>query len=450
MNSNTTNLERQRSICWTGWTALRLFAASLSLTACKDPKPAVSGAPPIAVGEDRVTLRETFSGSIDAWNPVEGSWQVRSAGDDRVLAQTATDRPFPVTLWKARRFSDVDVTVRFKPISGEIDASGGVVFRARDGANYYVVRANSLEDNFRLYTVIDGDRSKIAGAHIEQPELGKWHTLRVVAVGDHIQAYLDDRLLLDHHDRTFSEGWVGLWTKADAVTEFDDVVVRGVPVGTAPTESSGRTDSNDPAEPPPEPAAEATSRRAVRNFEEAQPGKLPEGWSAPIGDWQVETVESAPSGTHVLVQKASNRSPVFNLALVDGSSHAEVDIRVRLRARRGRIDQGGGVLWRAKDTRNYYIARYNPLEDNFRVYTVKNGRRRQLQSADVRVDHDAWHTLRVTMTGDHIQCFLEGEKRLDVRDDTFTETGMVGLWTKADAVTEFDDLSFSSAGEISP
>lgn len=450
MNSKTPNPASQRTICRTRSIPLLLLAASLALTACKDPKPAGPGTTAIALGEDGVTLRETFSGSIEAWNPVEGSWQVRSAGGERVLAQTATDRPFPVTLWKERRFSDVDVTARFKPISGEIDASGGIVFRARDGANYYVVRANSLEDNFRLYTVIGGDRSKIAGAHIGEPKLGEWHTLRVIAVGDHIQAYLDDRLLLDHHDSTFSEGWVGLWTKADAVTEFDDVVVRGVATGAAPPKSSGQADNNDPAEPPSEAAAEQTSNPSVRDFDEAQPGKLPEGWSAPVGDWQVETAEGAPSGTRVLVQRASNGSPIFNVALVDGSSHADVDIHVRLRARQGRIDQGGGVVWRAKDARNYYIARYNPLEDNLRVYTVKNGRRNQLQSADVRLNHDAWHTLRVKMVGDHIQCFLDGEKRLDVRDDTFADAGMVGLWTKADAVTEFDDLSFFSAGEVSP
>jgi hypothetical protein len=141
---------------------------------------------------------------------------------------------------------------------------------------------------------------------------------------------------------------------------------------------------------------------------------------------------------------------VFNVALVQDGRHADVDITVRLRARDGRVDQGGGVVWRAKDGRNYYIARYNPLEDNYRVYYVKDGRRRQLDSADVRVAHDAWHTLRVRMIGDRIECFLDGQKHLNARDATFTEAGMVGLWTKADARTHFDDFLVSDAAEVAP
>ncbi|MEQ8281104.1 MAG: hypothetical protein RMA76_05040 [Deltaproteobacteria bacterium] len=423
---------------------LMLAGALLFIGGCKDPEPPGSTTPPISVRDDSASLRETFSDGDAQWEHVEGTWQLRGAGDSRVLAQTATNRAFPVTLWKSRRFSDVDVTVRFKPISGDIDASGGIVFRARDGANYYVVRANSLEDNFRLYTMVDGSRRKIAGVHIPEPDLGVWHTLRVVAVGDHIQAYLDDRLLIDHRDGTFADGWVGLWTKADAVTEFDDVVVRGVARGPAPLEDT----TGD--QPPSKAAPTSTATISTKSFDLAQINKLPEGWSAPVGEWRVETVEAAASGSRAFVQRASNRSPVFNVALVEASSHADVDISVRLRAREGRIDQGGGVVWRATDARNYYIARYNPLEDNFRVYTVKDGRRRQIGTADVRVDHGAWHTLRCTMRGDHIECFLDGEKHIDVHDGTFTGAGKVGLWTKADARTEFDDLSFSSAGEVSP
>ncbi len=176
-----------------------------------------------------VTLRQGFDDAPADWEFVEGTWQRETRGGNGVLAQTATERVFPVALWKKARFSDMGISVRFKPISGWIDASGGIVFRARDGRNYYVVRANSLEDNFRLYTVIDGDRDQIASTKIDAPALGQWHTLRVVAVGSRLQAYLDDKLLIDHQDETFQTGWVGLWTKADAVTDFDDLVVKGIP-----------------------------------------------------------------------------------------------------------------------------------------------------------------------------------------------------------------------------
>ncbi len=185
----------------------------------------------IAIASDgAVTVGQDFEAKLADWTFAQGDWTQRTSDDNGVLAQIATDRAFPLALWKKHRFGDVDVTVRFKPISGKIDASGGIVLRAKDERNYYVVRANSLEDNYRLYTIVNGRRSQIAGASIDAPSLGEWHTRRVVAVGSHIQAYLDDRLLIDHQDETYSDGWVGLWTKADAVTEFDDLVVKGVPL----------------------------------------------------------------------------------------------------------------------------------------------------------------------------------------------------------------------------
>jgi hypothetical protein len=121
---------------------------------------------------------------------------------------------------------DVDATVRFKPMSGREDASGGIVFRFHEG-RYYVVRANALEDNVRLY-YYDRSRHQLATARVPPPALGQWHTIRVVAVGDRIQAYLNDALLIDHRDGRFRAGRVGLWTKADSVTAFDDLTVRGI------------------------------------------------------------------------------------------------------------------------------------------------------------------------------------------------------------------------------
>ena len=119
--------------------------------------------------------------------------------------------------------------MKFKPISGREDASGGIVFRFSD-SKYYVVRANALEDNFRLY-YYDRGRRQLASARVKAPALGQWHTLRVVAVGDHIQAWLDGTSYLDHRDARFRSGRVGLWTKADSITAFDDLVVRGVKGG---------------------------------------------------------------------------------------------------------------------------------------------------------------------------------------------------------------------------
>lgn len=118
-----------------------------------------------------------------------------------------------------------------------------------------------------------------------------------------------------------------------------------------------------------------------------------------------------------------------------------MDISVRVKAVSGKQDQGGGPIWRARGKDDYYIARWNPLEDNFRVYFVKNGRRKQLGSANVDAPPDQWHTIRIVMMGQKIEAYLNGKKLITVEDSSFAEAGMVGLWTKADAATSFDDLS---------
>jgi hypothetical protein len=189
--------------------------------------------PPIQLASPEPPVaRELFEQPLGAWLLAVGTWVQRPGPTGSCLAQTATDQAFPVALWPAQRWADVEASVRFRPISGRVDASGGLVFRARDARNYYIVRANSLEDNFRLYTVKDGNREQIAGTTIVPPALGAWHSLRVVALGARIQAWLDGTLLIDHEDRSFDVGHVGLWTKADAVTEFDDLEVKGRPAPT--------------------------------------------------------------------------------------------------------------------------------------------------------------------------------------------------------------------------
>ena len=150
-----------------------------------------------------------------------------------VVAQTSTDKTdyrFPLLITDDGSFQDLNLRVKFKAVSGEVDRAGGLVFRLKDANNYYIVRANALEDNFRLYTY-DRGRRQIASASVKAPALGQWHAVRVVAVGDHIQAWLDGKLLLDHRDARFKSGRVGLWTKADSITAFADLTVRGVTAG---------------------------------------------------------------------------------------------------------------------------------------------------------------------------------------------------------------------------
>ena len=165
---------------------------------------------------------------IEGWKTVDGRWSVEEASDapsgKRVLVQRAVNNTYNVIVTPGGPYTDVDVSVRFKPISGKEDASGGIVFRFSEG-RYYIVRANALEDNFRLY-YYDQKRYQLATAKVKPPALGQWHTLRVVAVADLIQSYLNGQLLLDHRDSRFKAGQIGLWTKTDSVTAFDDLEIK--------------------------------------------------------------------------------------------------------------------------------------------------------------------------------------------------------------------------------
>lgn len=176
------------------------------------------------------------------------------------------------------------------------------------------------------------------------------------------------------------------------------------------------------------------------DFDKERPSVIPPTFSGEVGDWKVVADNDAPSKPYVMAQLAKSSSPTFNIALAGDTNYKDLDISVSMKAVAGNIDQGGGLVWRAKDARNYYIARYNPLEDNYRVYKVQDGRRTELRSANVRRS-PGWHILRITMVGDRIECYYDGRKYLDVKDATFSSSGKIGLWTRADAQTHFDKLT---------
>jgi hypothetical protein len=163
----------------------------------------------------------------------EGKWVVRAEASapsaPNVLAQTdadTTDDRFPVAFATEPVLKDGELAVRCKPISGKVDQACGLVFRLRDANNYYLTRANALEDNVRLYYVKDGHRQQIA-TYSGKVTSGVWHELRAVAHGDHFEVYWDGKKVLEQEDKTFpNAGKVGVWTKADTVTYFDDLRVR--------------------------------------------------------------------------------------------------------------------------------------------------------------------------------------------------------------------------------
>ncbi|MBN2136517.1 MAG: hypothetical protein JW720_01795 [Sedimentisphaerales bacterium] len=184
-------------------------------------------------------------------------------------------------------------------------------------------------------------------------------------------------------------------------------------------------------------------------FDKDKGGAVPKGWvvSETSGRgkkarWQVVSDRTAPSGGKVVAITANeNSGHTYNLLTAEGTKYKDLEIRVMVKAVAGKEDQGGGPIWRAKDSENYYIARWNPLEDNFRVYFVKEGKRQQLGSADVKTDRSGWHEISITHRDTRIVASLDGSELIEVEDSTFSEGGQVGLWVKADGETAFDTVS---------
>ncbi len=163
----------------------------------------------------------------------EGKWAVMAdptaPSKPNVVAQTSTDKTdyrFPLLISDESSFKDLELSVKFKAVAGEVDRAAGLVFRLQDANNYYIVRANAAEDNYRLYHVIKGSRRQFAGANFKVTS-GEWHELKVECIGNKIICYYDGQKKIEATDDTFKEaGKIGLWTKADSVTYFDDLVVK--------------------------------------------------------------------------------------------------------------------------------------------------------------------------------------------------------------------------------
>ncbi len=156
-------------------------------------------------------------------------------------------------------------------------------------------------------------------------------------------------------------------------------------------------------------------------------------WSR-YGTWKITT----EGKEHTLsMVKRSDKS--FNLCYSKDINFTDGNISVDFRANSGKIDQGGGIIWRVADSNNYYVARFNPLEDNFRFYIVYNGIRSELASADIKLP-SGWHTMKIEQIGDIFKGYIDGKEYLKHKDSQIKKAGGVGLWTKADAKTSFDNL----------
>jgi hypothetical protein len=151
-----------------------------------------------------------------------------TAADGRAIAQVSKDRTdyrFPLAVYKPYSGKDLEISVRFKPVAGSVDEAGGIAVRLLTPDDYYVARANALEDNVRFYRVVKGKRQQLAGANLKV-SANTWHKLALRAEGDHFTVAYDGKELFSARDRTFPDaGKVALWTKADSVTHFDTISI---------------------------------------------------------------------------------------------------------------------------------------------------------------------------------------------------------------------------------
>ena len=185
----------------------------------------------------------------------------------------------------------------------------------------------------------------------------------------------------------------------------------------------------------------------TENFDKAPAGALPADWKSGVTGrgtprWQIEADATAPSKPNILKQTGSG---TFPWCVKSGVTMADGFVEVKFKSLAGREDQAGGLVWRWKDGNNYYVARANALENNVSLYYTENGSRRTLKYVDAPVSGNVWHTLRVEFSGKKIKVALNGKTYIEFDDSHIAGAGAVGMWTKADSVTAFDDFSFGPA-----
>jgi hypothetical protein len=191
----------------------------------------------------------------------------------------------------------------------------------------------------------------------------------------------------------------------------------------------------------------ATAMAQTVNFDGDPVGSAPAGWTCGVTGrgtphWVVTADSNAPSKSNVLMQSGSG---TFPWCVRSGTSVADGFVEVKFKPISGNEDQAGGLIWRWKDGDNYYVARANALENNVSLYYTERGNRKTLKSVDTPVARGAWHTLRVEFVGTKIAVLLDGRRHIDFDDSHIGGVGAVGVWTKADSVTAFDDFVYGTA-----
>jgi hypothetical protein len=186
------------------------------------------------------------------------------------------------------------------------------------------------------------------------------------------------------------------------------------------------------------------------DFDDLKTGASPPGWTATQtgkgeARWEIVADDSAPSKPNVLKQSGEATYPV---CIKDDTSLKDGFVEVKFKPIAGKEDQAGGVIWRCRDKDNYYISRANALEDNVTIYYTVNGKRTEKKRINTKVASNRWHTLRVDFKDNYFMVTFDGKKAFVWKDGTFKEAGKVGVWTKADSTTLFDDFTYGTEAKL--
>lgn len=186
------------------------------------------------------------------------------------------------------------------------------------------------------------------------------------------------------------------------------------------------------------------------NFDSLKSGSPPPGWTATQtgsgqAKWEIVADDSAPSKPNVLRQSGYATYPV---CIKDDTRLKDGFVEVKFRAVSGKEDQAGGVIWRCRDKDNYYVSRANALEDNVTIYHTINGKRYEKKRINTKVASGQWHTLRVDFKNNYFVVTFDSKKAFTWKDETFKAAGKVGVWTKADSTTLFDDFSYGTQANL--
>ena len=204
-----------------------------------------------------------------------------------------------------------------------------------------------------------------------------------------------------------------------------------------------------------------SQKQLVVKFDVMESGQPPPGFTTALTGgggsvaWIVQDDPLKKAAGKVLIQTSADATNYrFPLCIADGFAAKDLDLSVRFAAISGKVDRAAGLVWRYRDANNYYVVRANALEGNVVLYKVEGGKRTDLKPTDAgwlaygakaEVPSGKWSELRVSARGNRFAVSLNGKHLFDVEDATFPDAGKIGLWTKADSVTAFDDLSAESA-----